>query len=240
MQSAGMSAWNQGTRPPGGSGGGAGNRVSPWHGGGSRVVNLNNNNISCPYIDLQIGNHLRSTHPSTIRSDQVILVPSLFGSDLNLTTFDELRKDVERMLQDKFRQKTWVLDRVRKASLLSSPVYNLSVPSRTRSEKGTNETGHEANVSDKEAISSTPDDAARGDVAEPAVAASSSPSSSSLSKYDATARAARRICQYFSIDPDSALVSVGVHCGKPAVRAREAHKYVALLQTQSFALSLSS
>jgi hypothetical protein len=229
MQSGGMSSWNQGTRPSGGSGGvgGDGNKASPWHGGG-RVVNIsnsNNNNCPCPYIDLQIGNHLRSTHPSPIRSDQVIVVPSLFGSDLNLTTLDDLRKDAERMLQDKFRQKTWVLDRVRKAAVLSSPVYNLSVPSRTRAEAGANETGQEGTISDKAATSSTPVDAARGAGADPAVAASSS-SSSSLSKYDATARAARRICQYFSIDPDSALVSLGVHCGKPAVRAREAHKYV--------------
>jgi hypothetical protein len=56
---------------------------------------------SSGYVDLQVGNHLLPTHSSPIGSDQVVLVPSLFGSDLSMTAFDELRDELEPVMREK-------------------------------------------------------------------------------------------------------------------------------------------
>ena len=76
-------------------------------------------------IDLRTGNHLRTVHPSPIRSDQVILVPSMFGSDLNATTFWDLREELEPVLRATPRKRPdcWSLDAVEGDSVLPAPGF---------------------------------------------------------------------------------------------------------------------
>jgi hypothetical protein len=89
---------------------------------------------------LQIGDPLRTVHPSSIHSDQVVLVPSLFGSDLSTTTFWDLRGELEPVLKEKYNNNNnnnntggsagknrtierWCLDGVKGGAILVAPTF---------------------------------------------------------------------------------------------------------------------
>jgi hypothetical protein len=260
---------------------------------------------SSGYVDLQIGNHLLSAHPSTIRSDQIVLVPSLFGSDLSMTTFDELREELEPVMREKYNSNNprresstgtkksihthiegWSFDGVQNGAILVAP----STSSSSSSWAGSGGEGRGAGDSNKgvrlglgrenrssriNAPENAEDADDDGDIdarkassssAPPEWAPSSSPFSASdddddvgevrgvaatctvavkrehcdaddddvssdgdgdgSGKGGAMAEVGRKLCRYFSIDPDTALVNGAIRFGHVALRTRPAHSYV--------------
>jgi hypothetical protein len=272
------------------------------------LVEDNNNNNDFNHgrrpqvsIDLQIGNHLRSAHPSPIRADQVVLVPSLFGSDLSVTTYHDLREELVPLLRVKYRRRSdlnkskrnsicssnkndeeeedgtaagWLLDLARTegggilvaprslgAAALARIIATASAggpegsaPSRTITTTtsgtarsvaaadaaadvidavfNTGEDDEDDDEDDEEAVELRADRTATENapaaIPRPVVPSSSSSISSSL-QCRAVAEVVRRLCQYYSIDPHTALVNVGIFVGRPRthhVQARPAQSYV--------------
>jgi hypothetical protein len=261
-------------------------------------------------IDLQIGNHLRAAHPSVIHADQVVLVPSLFGSDLSVTTFHELRDELVPLLREKYRRRSdqnnkskrkggycnrsnnsnkeedeeedegtasgWLLDlaRTEGGGVLVAPrtlgvaalaaiiaaasagggPKKRAAPSTARTARLPTTTGTEHSESADaaadaiDAVLNTDDDdnddnedeeagELRADrtTSENVHAANPRPmirSSSTRSRRfsgRAVAEVVRRLCRYYSIDPTTALVNVGIFVGRPRtnhVKARPAQSYV--------------
>jgi hypothetical protein len=267
-----------------------------------RLVEDKNNNINPGRrpqvsIDLQIGNHLRTAHPSPISADQVVLVPSLFGSDLSATTFHELREELVPLLRVKYRHRSdqnksrrnngshcnrsnkeedeeedegtasgWLLDLARMEgggilvaprSLGSAALARIIIggpkesaaPSRTITTTGGKRSVGDADAAadvidavlfknDDDDDDEDEDDEEEGvfcakenaHAANPRPGVPSSSSSSSL-HCRAVAEVVRRLCKYYSIDPQTALVNVGIFVGRPRanhVKARPAQSYVSV------------
>jgi hypothetical protein len=276
--------------------------------------NNNNNNINHPgrrpqvSIDLQIGNHLRSAHPSPINADQVVLVPSLFGSDLSATTFHELREELVPLLRVKYRHRSdqnkskrkggggicsnnknddeeddgtasgWLLNLARTegggilvapkslgaaalARIILGGPKESAAPSRTiTATTGGKRPGGDADAAaavidavlfktdgDDDDEDDDEDDEEEGVVcakenahaANPRPVLPPSSSSSSSLQCRAVAEVVQRLCQYYSIDPHTALVNVGIFVGRPRthhVKARPAQSYVPVRRCCSWAV----
>jgi hypothetical protein len=170
------------------------------------------------YVDLQIGNLLRSVHPSPMSSDQVVAVPSMFGSDLNFTTFWELRDELEPLLRVKYRNTLhdnvkggWRLDAVQAGVILVVPQFQARP---LRCDEDNQDGGGAPRFGlTCPALTGSPgcddDDATAG-----------------ASRVSAVTKVFLRICEYYSIHPGSAIVNAGIMFGRPAVKLRPAHSYV--------------
>jgi hypothetical protein len=214
-----------------------------------------NRSCSCCCVDLQIGDPLRTAHSSPIRSDQVVLVPSLFGSDLSTTTFWDLRQELEPVLRAKYghrkqistettpkKEEGWSLESVKGGVILVAPSFGAAA-SAANQNRPRGETTSKLTATATGALNSVDTRASAGagdgdgnvddDGEEDEDAAASAPLSNGIrdgppttAAASATRQVARRLCEYYSIDPRTAVVNGGIMLGRPNVKLRPAHSYV--------------
>lgn len=197
-------------------------------------------------VDLQIGNHLRTVHPSPMSTDQVVAVPGMFGSELNVTSFWEIRDELEPLLRVKYSHiatnshgntpredgdgGVWRLDMVRGCVILVAPQFQAQPTAFGGGEEQEEEEGGDGHPGSRRTLSTL--------VVAPSHVRDSSnsgggggggrdaESQAAAGAVPAVARAFLRICEYLSIHPGSAVVNAGITLGRPTAKLRPAHSYV--------------
>jgi hypothetical protein len=83
-------------------------------------------------LQLQLGCSLHSVHPRPLRQDQVVISPFLFGSELNMTIFHELRRDVQSLMRESRNNPNWSFEtHIEPGSVLILPSWGLASRSGT-------------------------------------------------------------------------------------------------------------
>lgn len=112
-----------------------------------------------PALKLQFASALHTVYKRHVPSDQVVVAPFLFGPELNVTIFHDLREEIQRIMREAEKQPGWSFESG------TRPGHPLTVSLKFRRNSG------------------------------------------------AVSEVAKRICQYFSIDPKSFRVSLAYHRG---------------------------
>ena len=65
-----------------------------------------------PALAIQFGSAVHSVYTRPVRQDQLVVAPSLFGSELNVTTFHDLRDELEGVMRETRNEASWSFETV--------------------------------------------------------------------------------------------------------------------------------